>query len=74
MRSTERTAAQQARYRAAVRNIPYPVQAVWAANDPAMTLVGYGENAGAAQGLPTCTPHPVSSSRSRTRRPPSPAK
>lgn len=51
MRSTERTAAKQARYRAAVRNVPYPVQAVWAADDPAMTLAGYGEKARAAAGL-----------------------
>ena len=33
MRSTERTAAKQARYRAAVRDVPYPVQAIWAADD-----------------------------------------
>lgn len=51
MRSTERTVAKQARYRAAVRNVPYPVQAVWAADDPAMTLAGYGEKARAAAGL-----------------------
>ena len=52
MRSTERTAAKQARYRAAVRDVPYPVQAVWAADDPAMTLAVYGEKARAAAGLP----------------------
>jgi haloalkane dehalogenase len=51
MRSTERTVAKQARYRAAVRNVPYPVQALWAADDPAMTLAGYGEKARAAAGL-----------------------
>ena len=51
MRITERTVAKQARYRAAVRNVPYPVQAVWAADDPAMTLAGYGEKARAAAGL-----------------------
>jgi len=51
MRSTERTAAKQARYRAAVRDVPYPVQAVWAADDPTMTLAVYGENARTAAGL-----------------------
>lgn len=51
MRSTERTPAKQARYRAAVRNVPYPVQAIWAADDPAMTLAVYGEKARAAAGL-----------------------
>jgi len=52
MRSTERTAAKQARYRAAVRDVPYPVQAVWARDDPTMTLAVYGEKARAAAGLP----------------------
>jgi haloalkane dehalogenase len=51
MRSTERTAAKQARYRAAVRDVPYPVQAVWARDDPTMTLAVYGEKARAAAGL-----------------------
>jgi len=53
MRSSERTAAKQARYRAAVRDVPYPVQAVWAADDPTMTLAIYGEKARAAAGLPS---------------------
>jgi haloalkane dehalogenase len=52
MRSSERTAAKQDRYRAAVRDTPYPVQAVWAADDPTMTLAVYGEKARAAAGLP----------------------
>jgi haloalkane dehalogenase len=51
MRSTERTPAKQARYRAAVGNVPYPVQAIWGADDPAMTLADYGERARAAAGL-----------------------
>jgi len=34
-----------------VRDVPYPVQAVWAADDPAMTLAVYGEKARAAAGL-----------------------
>jgi pimeloyl-ACP methyl ester carboxylesterase len=52
MRSTERTPAKQARYRAAVGNVPYPVQGIWAADDPTMTLAVYGEKARAAAGLP----------------------
>jgi haloalkane dehalogenase len=52
MRSTERTPAKQARYRAAVSNVPYPVQGIWAADDPTMTLAVYGEKARAAAGLP----------------------
>jgi haloalkane dehalogenase len=51
MRSTERTPGKQAAYRAAVRDVPYPVQAVWAADDPTMTLAVYGEKARAAAGL-----------------------
>jgi haloalkane dehalogenase len=49
--AAERTAAKQARYRAAVGNVPYPVQAVRGADDPAMTLAAYGEKARAAAGL-----------------------
>lgn len=52
MRSTERTPGKQARYRAAVRDVPYPVQAVWAADDLTMTLAVYGAKARAAAGLP----------------------
>lgn len=51
MRSSERTPGKQARYRAAVGNVPYPVQAIWAADDPTMTLAGYGEKARVAAGL-----------------------
>jgi haloalkane dehalogenase len=51
MRSSERTPVKQARYRAAVGDGPYPVQAIWAADDPAMTLAGYGDKARAAAGL-----------------------
>ena len=31
--------------------VSYPVQAVWGAQDPTMTLAGYGEKARAAAGL-----------------------
>jgi haloalkane dehalogenase len=52
MRSSQRSAQEQARYRAAVGDVPYPVQGVWAADDPTMTLAVYGEKARAAAGLP----------------------
>ena len=51
MRSTERTPEKQALYRTAVRDVPYPVQAVWAADDPTMTLAVYGRKAQAAAEL-----------------------
>jgi haloalkane dehalogenase len=51
MRKGERTPAKQARYRGTVADVPYPVQGVWAAQDPAMTLAVYGEKARAAAGL-----------------------
>jgi pimeloyl-ACP methyl ester carboxylesterase len=53
IRSHERTPANQALYRAAVHDVPYPVQAVWASEDPTMTLAVYGEKARAAAGLPS---------------------
>ena len=52
MRSAERTPAKQARCRTTVRDIPYPVRAIWTADDPAMTLAVYGEKARAAPALP----------------------
>jgi haloalkane dehalogenase len=51
MRSTERTPEKQALYRSAVRDVPYPVQVVWAAADPALKMSTYGEQARAAAGL-----------------------
>lgn len=51
MRSTETTPEKQALYRGAVRDVPYPVQVVWAADDPALKLAVYGEQARAAAGL-----------------------
>jgi haloalkane dehalogenase len=50
MRSTERTPEKQALYRSAVRDVPYPVQIVWAKDDPALKLAVYGEKARAAAG------------------------
>lgn len=51
MRSTERTPEKQALYRSAVRDVPYPVQILWAKDDPALKLSVYGEKARAATGL-----------------------
>jgi haloalkane dehalogenase len=51
MRSTERTAEKQALYRSVVRNVPYPIQIVWAADDPALRASVYGEQARQATGL-----------------------
>jgi haloalkane dehalogenase len=51
MRSTEPTPEKEALYRSTVRDVPYPVQVVWAAEDPALKLGVYGEQARAAAGL-----------------------
>jgi haloalkane dehalogenase len=51
MRSTERTAEKEALYHSVVRDVPYPVQVVWAAEDPALSLEQYGAQARAAAGL-----------------------
>jgi surfactin synthase thioesterase subunit len=51
MRSTERTPDKQALYRSTLSDVPYPVQVVWAADDPALKLGSYGELARGAAGL-----------------------
>ncbi|HEY7934325.1 MAG TPA: alpha/beta hydrolase [Solirubrobacteraceae bacterium] len=51
MRATERTPEKEALYLSTVRDVPYPVQVVWAANDPALKLSLYGERARVATGL-----------------------
>ena len=45
MRSTERTPEKQRLYRSAVGDVQYPVQVVWAADDPALRAGVYGERA-----------------------------
>jgi pimeloyl-ACP methyl ester carboxylesterase len=45
MRGFERTAAKQKLYERAVRDVPYPVQVVWGAADPALKLAVQGEQA-----------------------------
>jgi haloalkane dehalogenase len=51
MRGFERTAEKAARYRGALRDVPYPVQIVWGAEDPALKLAVHGEQARRAAGL-----------------------
>jgi pimeloyl-ACP methyl ester carboxylesterase len=53
MRSTERTPEKQTLYRGVVRAVPYPVQIIWGADDPALPLRVYGKQARDATGLPT---------------------
>jgi pimeloyl-ACP methyl ester carboxylesterase len=45
MRGFERTAAKSRLYRSAVADVPYPVQIVWGARDPALKLSVQGEEA-----------------------------
>ncbi len=51
MRGFERTAEKAALYRGALRDVPYPVQIVWGAADPALKLAVHGEQARRAAGL-----------------------
>jgi haloalkane dehalogenase len=50
-RSAQATAGKQELYRRVVGSGRYPVQVVWAAQDPAMPISTYGEKARAAAGL-----------------------
>jgi haloalkane dehalogenase len=50
-RSAQATAEKQELYRQVVGSPSYPVQVVWAADDPAMPVGTYGEKARAAAGL-----------------------
>jgi pimeloyl-ACP methyl ester carboxylesterase len=45
MRGFERTAEKQELYERAVRNVPYPVQVAWGADDPALKLARQGDQA-----------------------------
>jgi pimeloyl-ACP methyl ester carboxylesterase len=53
MRGFERTAEKQRLYERAVRDVPYPVQIVWSARDPALRLAVQGAQAQRATGLAT---------------------
>jgi haloalkane dehalogenase len=51
MRGFERTRAKQDLYLGALREVPYPVQVVWGARDPALPMEEQGEAAWRAAGL-----------------------
>lgn len=51
MRSFERTPEKRALYEGVVREMRYPVQVIWGADDPALTLRRHGEEARRATGL-----------------------
>jgi haloalkane dehalogenase len=51
MRGFERTAEKQELYISALRDVPYPVQVVWGAKDPALPPGGQGQAARRAAGL-----------------------
>ena len=51
MRGFERTRAKRDLYVGTLRDVPYPVQVVWGADDPALTLERHGEEARQAAGL-----------------------
>jgi pimeloyl-ACP methyl ester carboxylesterase len=51
MRGFERTPEKRDLYVSAVRDVPYPVQIVWGAEDPALKLEVHGEQARRAAGL-----------------------
>ena len=55
MRSFETTAEKEARYISTVRNVPYPVQLLWGAQDPALRLDVYGRIAADITGAPLHT-------------------
>jgi haloalkane dehalogenase len=51
MRGFERTPEKQRLYESTVRDVPYPVQIVWGADDPALKLSVHGKQAQLAAGL-----------------------
>ncbi len=53
MRGFERTTQKRDLYRSTVRDVPYPVQVVWGAQDPALKITVHGEQLRAAAGLAT---------------------
>lgn len=53
MRAFERTAAKERLYLGVVRDVHYPVQVMWGADDPALTLSVHGEQARRAIGVET---------------------
>jgi len=51
MRGFELTTEKRRRYESALRDVPYPVQVVWGADDPALRLAVHGRQAARAAGL-----------------------
>jgi pimeloyl-ACP methyl ester carboxylesterase len=51
MRGFERTREKQDLYVSALSNVPYPVQVVWGADDPALPIGSRGEEARRAAGV-----------------------
>ena len=51
MRGFERTREKRDLYRSVLRDVPYPVQVVWGAADPALKVDEHGEACGRAAGL-----------------------
>lgn len=58
MRGFELTAAKERLYTNTIRDVPYPVQIVWGANDPTLKLSTYGERAKRITGVGTIHPVP----------------
>lgn len=52
MRGFELTSEKRAQYLRAVRDVPYPVQVIWGADDRALTLADHGARMTAATGVP----------------------
>jgi haloalkane dehalogenase len=55
MRGAERTQGKQQLYGSVVGSDRYPVQIVWARDDPALPLCGYGHQAARAAGIEPVT-------------------
>jgi haloalkane dehalogenase len=55
MRGFELTTAKRDLYRSVVRDVPYPVQVVWGARDPALRLSVHGRQAARATGTQVYT-------------------
>ena len=51
MRGFERTPAKRRLYESVLRDVPYPVQVIWGANDPALKLSRQGEQARVVAGV-----------------------
>ena len=59
MRGFERTPEKQRLYEGVVRDVPYPVQVIWGAKDPALKLSIQGEQARRVTGVASVHPLPA---------------